>query len=87
MLVYYTKDFEKQFGRVGRAVQLKFKERLDLFLHNQNHPALRVHSLKGEYKGYLSMNITGDVRALYKEEGETIIIFAFIGTHSQLYGK
>lgn len=30
------------------------------------------------------MNVTGDVRALYREEGNTIVIFAFIGTHSQL---
>jgi addiction module RelE/StbE family toxin len=85
MFAYYTKDFEKQFLRIDKAIQSKFKERLDFFLLDQTHPALRVHSLKGKYVGYMSMNVTGDIRALYKEEGEQIVIFAFIGSHSQLY--
>ena len=41
--------------------------------------------LKGEYKGLYSLSVTGDIRALYKRDGEAVIIFAFIGTHSQLY--
>ncbi|MBP6881362.1 MAG: type II toxin-antitoxin system mRNA interferase toxin, RelE/StbE family [Candidatus Pacebacteria bacterium] len=86
MFAYYTKDFEKQFLRIDKTIQSKFKERLDLFLLDQTHPVLRVHSLKGKYVGYMSMNVNGDIRALYKEEGEQIVIFAFIGSHSQLYG-
>ena len=35
--------------------------------------------------GYWSINITGDVRAIYRQHGDTIIIFVLIGTHSQLY--
>lgn len=86
MLVYYTKDFERQFSRIDKTIKLKFKDRLDLFLLNQTHPSLRAHPLKGKYVGYMSMNVTGDIRALYKEEGDVVVIFAFIGTHSQLYG-
>lgn len=42
--------------------------------------------LTGEYAGLYSINITGDIRALYKKVGDTYAIFGFIGTHSQLYG-
>lgn len=47
---------------------------------------LRIHPLKGSYAGYWSMNISGDFRALYLLRGNEIIIFALIGTHSELYG-
>ena len=87
MLVYYTKAFEKQFSRIETKTQQRFKSRLRLFLQDQTHAMLRVHALQGKYKGYWSMNVTGDVRALYREDGDTIVIFAFIGTHNQLYRK
>jgi len=31
------------------------------------------------------IDVTGDVRALYTVKGDIVIIFGFIGTHSQLY--
>ena len=55
-------------------------------LFRSTDPKLKVHPLKGKYAGYWSMSISGDIRALYVSEGETIVIFALIGTHSQLYG-
>jgi mRNA-degrading endonuclease YafQ of YafQ-DinJ toxin-antitoxin module len=42
--------------------------------------------LTGEYAGLYSINITGDIRALYEKIDDTYAIFGFIGTHSQLYG-
>ena len=54
---------------------------------DSTRPELRIHPLKGNYGGYWSMNVNGDIRALYKMQGDAIIIFALIGTHSQLYGK
>jgi mRNA-degrading endonuclease YafQ of YafQ-DinJ toxin-antitoxin module len=38
-----------------------------------------------KYLGYRSINITGDVRALYTVKEGALILFVFIGTHSQLY--
>ena len=66
-------------------IQTQFDKRLSLFEQNQNHPILNIHSLKGQYTGHSSMNITADYRALFYKDGDTIIIFAFIGTHSELY--
>jgi len=42
--------------------------------------------LVGELRGYRSINITGDWRAIFMEiDGGKIIYFVAIGTHSQLY--
>lgn len=82
----YTKIFKKQFAKLPIPIQDKFETRLNLFCEDMTHPILRVHPLKGKYAGYWSMNVTGDWRALYTIEGESIIIFALIGTHSSLYG-
>ncbi|MBI2330404.1 type II toxin-antitoxin system mRNA interferase toxin, RelE/StbE family [Candidatus Daviesbacteria bacterium] len=58
--------------------------RLELFIINQFHPQLNNHSLTGKYKGNRSINITGDWRAIYSEEKDSVI-FELLGTHSQLY--
>ena len=52
---------------------------------NEFHPILNNHALSGEYEGYRSINITGDLRVLYRREGE-VVIFVTIDSHSNLYG-
>lgn len=85
MDIDYTKKFIKQFNKQPKKVQKAFVVRLDILLSNPQSKALNVHALKGKYGGMYSMNVTGDVRALYYKKGGTLILFAFIGTHSQLY--
>ncbi len=82
----FAQRFKKQFKKLPNEIQVKFSERLDLFIEDKTHPLLRVHPLQGKFAGYWSINITGDIRALYREEGDEIIIFALIGSHSSLYG-
>lgn len=48
---------------------------------------LRVHALKAEYKGYLSMNVTGDIRALFYYEGTNVVVFRFMGHTASCMGK
>ena len=86
MVIQYTPKFKKQYKKLPEKFQKQFDSRLLLFIDNSSDPRLRVHPLKGKYGGYWSMNVNGDLRALYLKRGEEIIIFALIGTHSQLYG-
>ena len=86
MTIQYLATFKKQFKKLPQKFQDQFDERLRLFLEDPTHPRLRVHPLKGKYAGYWSMNISGDLRALYLQRDDELIIFALIGTHSQLYG-
>ena len=83
--IQFTKAFMKQFKKLRVNQKERFYERLELFKRNPQDRALRDHALKGKYKGYRSIDIGGDLRALYYVHGDTIIIFGFIGSHSQLY--
>lgn len=86
MEIFYTNTFKKQYKKLPSRVQIQFEERLVLWCTDMSDPRLRVHPLTGVYKGYWSMNVNGDVRAIYRSDGDEIIIFALIGTHSSLYG-
>lgn len=67
-------------------MKVQFIDRAELFLKDPRSKQLNNHALGGNYAGYHSINVTGDVRALYLKRGDQYILFAFIGTHSQLYG-
>jgi len=86
MIIQYTPKFKKQYKKLPKKFQKQFDERLRLFFFDPTNPKLRIHPLKGSYNGYWSMNVSGDLRALYVKKGNELVIFALIGTHSQLYG-
>lgn len=86
MTIQYTPKFKKQYKKLPAKLQRQFDERLQLFVKDPTNPMLRVHPLKGSYSGYWSMNVSGDLRALYLKKGDDLVIFALIGTHSQLFG-
>lgn len=81
-----TKNFKKQYKKLPRKVQMKVLAKLEVFANDEYNQSLRNHALRGKYQGYRSIDISGDVRALYYKKGTTIIIFAFVGTHAELYG-
>lgn len=90
MLINYEKKFKKQYQKADLKVKDAFKLRLKYFRENRNNPTLNNHPLTGTHLGKRSINITGDWRAVYSEktneEGEKIVTFQLLGTHSQLYG-
>jgi addiction module RelE/StbE family toxin len=81
----FSKNFLKQFRKLPRSQQNRFYERLTIFRTNPFDSRLRNHALHGKYTGYHSIDIAGDLRALYRKNGDRVVIFAFIGSHSQLY--
>ena len=86
MLIQRTAKFKKQYKKLPAKFQIQFEDRLRIFVLDPVDIRLRLHPLKGKYAGYWSMDINGDIRALYRRDRDRIIIFGFIGTHSQLYG-
>ncbi len=81
----FAKLFVKQYDKLPTQKQNKFQERLALFEQNPYEQKLRNHALKGSRSGYRSIDIEWDLRALYYVDNDVVVIFAFIGTHSQLY--
>lgn len=85
MNISSNQGFNKDYKKLPKKLQEKFKDRVLLFEKDQYDVILNNHPLKGEYLGYRSINITGDLRAIYKVSGEDII-FVAIDNHSNLYG-
>ncbi len=86
MVFRYLSKFKKQYQKLPLKLQQQFDDRLRLFVVDPIDVRLRLHPLSGKFAGYWSMNVSGDLRALFYREGEDVVIFALIGTHSQLYG-
>lgn len=85
MIIETTKAFDKQYSKLSAKTKTIYKNRITIFKSNPFDFRLSNHALKGKYLGYRSIDITGDVRALYTVKGNLVIIFGFIGTHSQPY--
>ncbi|EKD57675.1 MAG: hypothetical protein ACD_57C00192G0008 [uncultured bacterium] len=85
MIIKYHKDFIKDFKKLPKRTKEKFKERQLFFEKDEFDPVLNNHALKGKWLGYRSINVTGDIRAIFKRESESVL-FVAIDTHSNLYG-
>lgn len=86
MQIKFSKKFSKQYDRSPSKIQKAFDKRLDLFFQNKFYPQLNNHALNGRYKGYHSINITGDWRAIFRGfNSGKLIYFDALGTHAQLY--
>ncbi|OGE73593.1 MAG: hypothetical protein A3I07_01020 [Candidatus Doudnabacteria bacterium RIFCSPLOWO2_02_FULL_42_9] len=85
MRIIYHRIFKKKFKKLPSGIQTAFAHRQALFKVNKMHPLLNNHDVSKVYTGCRSINITGDYRAIFQDEGE-IVIFITIGTHSELYG-
>ena len=85
MQIKYSRQFVKQYEKSPIKIRASFKERIKNFAENQQNPQLNNHALSGKLKGYWSINVTGDWRAIYSWEDEETVIFEMLGTHNQLY--
>ncbi len=85
MQILFHKNFGKGYKKLSQKIQNKFKEKLKLFLTDPYSPALNNHALHGKWQDFRSINITGDIRAIYKPVNSQTIEFALIDSHSNLY--
>ncbi len=83
-MLRFRKRFRKQVQKLSDPLVEQLGERLELFIANPYHPLLHNHQLSGDYADFRSINISGDLRALYYIEGDAYV-FVYIGTHAQLY--
>jgi mRNA-degrading endonuclease YafQ of YafQ-DinJ toxin-antitoxin module len=86
MHIVKAKSFEKQYRKLPQRTQEQFAARLRLYFVDKNHPLLNVHSLKGAYAGLWSFNITADIRVIFDDSINGVVILTAVGSHSELYG-
>ncbi len=85
MEIIFHKNFYKDLKSLDSRSRAKAIDRIEFFAMDKFNTILNNHALKGEYEGYRSINISGDIRAIYKEVEKDTAIFIAIGTHSNLY--
>lgn len=85
MCIELHRNFLKNYRKLPKKIQEKFKERRNLFIENKFNPLLNNHSVEPTYPNWRSIDITGDYRALFEVKEENLIVFMKIGTHSELY--
>jgi addiction module RelE/StbE family toxin len=80
---HFLKNFKKRILPYPKLVA-KFEERLRLRLDDPSSPVLWDHQLAGSKSEYRSFSITGNIRVVYKIEGNILKLYD-IGTHNQVY--
>ncbi len=84
MQVIFHKNFKKQTAKF-KTLKTKIDQRLFLFIDDPFNPILNNHPLIGKYKGYRSINITADYRAVYESINDDMSLFITLDKHSNLY--
>lgn len=85
--VIFHRNFEKSHKqRIAPNPKLvkRFGERYKLFLSGERGKPLDDHALSGSLQGRRAFSVAGDIRVIYIELEEQIILLD-IGTHNQVY--
>jgi len=84
-MLFPSNKFKKNLKKLNHAIQDKVEFRLGLFVGDEFDEILNNHALHGRYDGYRSINITGNIRLIYRKVDSQNYILYDIGTHPQLY--
>lgn len=88
MKVRYSPRFYQIYKKANVRIRNSVDQKIEIFIKNPHEPQLDNHELDKEWEGYRSIDITGDLRAIYQEieEGdEMVAYFISLGTHEELY--
>lgn len=81
----FSKQFVKQWRVLPPKKRSKVIATVELFRTNPQARSLRLHELEGSLAGIRSISAGGDLRLHFRYEGDTVVFFLAVGTHSQLY--
>lgn len=79
-----SRGFDKNFSKLSKKDKKKAVQQFEIFVIDSMSERLNNHKLHGKWSKYRSINITGDIRAIYVFEHD-IARFIDIGSHSNLY--
>jgi len=86
MKIYRKKKFLKQYLKLSKEKQKKINNALLIFEQNPFEKILKNHQLNGKFSDLRSISITGDLRIIFKEENNYLVVMLIqVGSHSQLY--
>jgi len=86
MRVVFKKSFVKKLDKCSEKIKIQIFGRLKIFRENPNDLLLSRHRLSGKLARYESINLSGDLRAIFVFYAEDdLAVFYLLGTHSELY--
>lgn len=86
MKLFYQKSFLKSYQKLNLQDRRKVDQAIRLFEENPVHPDLKNHHLRGNLAGKRAFSAGFDLRILYREEGDHVIVYLLkTGSHNQVY--
>lgn len=79
-----SKRFDKNFSKLSKQVKSQATKQFEVFTQDPMSPTLNNHRLHGKWARHRSINVTGNIRAIYIFENG-VTRFIDIGSHSKLY--
>lgn len=74
MKISYSKRYIKQFEKLPKHSKLAVIAAIAHFIENPLAPSLRNHLLHGSYRGQRSIDAAFDLRLIFKEEGDYVVV-------------
>jgi len=87
MKIILSKKFEKQVAKLPVSIKKILANKLCIFTEDRFSIILNNHPLQGSWRGYRSINITGDYRLIFEPYDVDIVRLIDIDTHHNLYGS
>lgn len=84
-IIISSTKFKRKVKKLSPKILLLIKEKVAIFRENEFDQILNNHKLSGLYINRRSINITSDIRVIYRKVSENMYLFLTIGTHSELY--
>lgn len=86
MRIVLQKKFEKHYLKFDLRMRAKIDRALVCFKSDPFDPSLGNHALKGEMLGRRAISVTGNVRIIFEEHNDYVLIIMLdVGTHNQVY--
>lgn len=86
MIIDFHKHFHKSYNKLDKKMQFKVDETIFKFRKNPYDSSLKNHALKGSMQGKRSFSVTGDIRIIFEEKQNYILVIMLdVGTHNQVY--
>lgn len=87
MIVTLHKKFDKSYSKLSPKLKQKVSLVVLNFKKNPFDPSLRNHVLSGKMDGRRAISVTGDIRIIFEEHGNYVLVVMLdVGTHGQVYG-
>lgn len=84
-IITISNNFKRKMRKLDSKLISIINEKTEIFKHDEFDPRLNNHKLAGDYINCRSINVTSDVRIIYRKTSPNFYIFTAIGTHSELY--